>query len=159
MRKRPYMEDSVLRESLNCERLTCDYCAYGTQYRKTTDWWTNLKGWVPEGNTGNGRCGQVCGQGGWAPGEGNRRHFRHHVALANEPIENVRGEGATKVINHIPAPLCNEILKVARSRAKANPTGRRPVLLDLCAGWGSMKEAALELGFHYVAVDVKNRLA
>jgi hypothetical protein len=151
LRKRPFMDTQRWPKNLQAELLTCDYCAFGAPYRKTTNFWTSLKGWVPRGNTGDGRCHHECGQGGWVAGEGERRYFRHHVALANESIDGLRGEGATQTLNHIPSLLCSEMLQAS----KKGKRGRR-VLLDLCAGYQSMRESALAMGWDYIAVDIRH---
>lgn len=63
-------------------RQTVDYCAYGFQYRKSTDIWTSLTHWSPEGATGSGRCELSCGQGKWQLNDFGRLTFRHHINLA-----------------------------------------------------------------------------
>ena len=138
---------------MKCSRVTCDYCAYGAPYRKTTDFWTSLDAWVPCGVTSDGRCHCRCGQGGWVPGEGSARYFQHFIALANDPIDGIRGPGSARMINHIPLPLCSELLQVSKKGKRV-----RRILIDLCAGHQSMKDAAHANGWDYIAVDIRKVL-
>ena len=135
-------------------RLPWAPCAYGLPYMKPTDIWTNLFEWVPMGSTGDGRCHSRCGHGGWRIGEDGKLRFRHYVALARDPADGLRGAGSRQHLNSIPTSLMKELLQhVKPPRAGA----RQPVIIDLCAGYGSIGPVARELGFQYIPVDLENR--
>ena len=131
---------------------TVDYCAYGAPMKKTTNFWSSLLGWQPEGATGNGRCNQACASGGWATTESGGRSYVHSVALAQAPRDGFQGAGGRKSINAVPEALHQEILQhfiAGRSSSKAN------VVIDLCAGYGSLEPVVRRLGLRYCAVDIK----
>jgi len=73
------------------------------------------------------------------------------MALAVEPNRGPRGEGAVKLKCGMPRALLAEILmKIAE---KQDITDK--VVLDICAGFQSMREVAHKLGLKYVAVDIQ----
>ena len=137
-------------QSLEGRRVTVDYCAYGAPYKKPTDVWTDLRDWVPLGSTGDGRCGQRCEQGGWGLEVDGKRSFYHHKTLARQPIDGIQGVGTKRFLNHIPPPLCSELLQVV-----GHPHGKRGVVLDLCCGWGSFEKPVLSAGRNYLGVDLR----
>ena len=123
--------------------LVC-YCAYSHPFKKPTNIWSNSS-WQPVGNTGNGQCQKKCGQGRWVKG-----HYRHYYGLAQEPIRGCRGKGATRFKNAIPPALCKEWM---RALVKDRRTGQDTVI-DLCAGFQSLKPLAIANGYNYIAVDI-----
>ena len=159
LRRRPYMTVSNWPSAIGLAiRQTVDYCAYGFSYRKSTDIWTSLLEWIPRGNTGSGRCQRECEQGSWyADGRGGFT-FRHHINLAQDPKDGIRGPGARQQLNALPKHLLHEFLSTSllqwRERG-GGADGLPPVLVDLCSGYGSLSEVATELGFQYIGVDVK----
>jgi len=141
---REYMQVGQLPQRIR--QVTVDQCAFGRDYRKATDLWHDVPSWRPSGRTGDGRCHGRCGKGYVKNG-----FFRHHKALAMEPIRGPRGRGHTKEKNALPAELLEEFaLEVMRTTS--NLEGR--VVLDLCAGFQSWAPVAAKLGCKYVAVDV-----
>ena len=112
LRERPFMACEGWPPSLEGRMVTVEYCAYGTPYKKPTDVWTDLRDWVPRGSTGDGRCGHRCEQGGWGLEVDGKRSFYHHKALAQQPIDGIQGVGTKQFLNHIPPPLCSELLQV-----------------------------------------------
>ena len=40
-------------------------------------------------------------------------------------------------------------------RERGGADGLPPVIIDLCSGYGSLREVTIELGFLYIGVDVK----
>lgn len=161
LRRRPYMLAEHWPESIKAERKTVDYCAYGYPYRKSTDVWTSLLEWHPKGRTGSGRCERRCGQGNWTTTDTGALTFRHHVNLSQDPRDGLRGKGAKRVLNSLPPTLTEEILHASlhRWKLKGNRPLGKPVLLDLCAGYGSMRATAEKLGYTYVAVDITNLMS
>ena len=122
------------------------YCAYGSDFKKPTQIWTDSK-WTPKGRTGDGLCHQQCGKGS-VQANGKFKHFLGH---AQEPIRGPRGKGANKVKNEWPQELTQEILMVLKAeQAKGSNT-----IIDLCAGYQSSRDAILAAGFNYVAVDLR----
>ena len=126
-----------------------ELCAYMWPFKKTTNLWTNLgKLWQQNGTTGNGRCGDKCTQGDMDP---ITKRFRHFMALAVHPERGPRGVGSAKMTCGIPDMLITEILK---GMAEAvNMKGK--VVLDLCAGFNSIRNAVLKAGASYVGVDIE----
>ena len=142
MEKMEFMQDWETRKNI------VDLCAFGWPFKKTTNLWIEGIDWTPVGNTGDGRCGGKCGQG-----EINKvtNLFNHYMALAVEPNRGPRGEGAVKLKCGMPRALLAEILmKIAE---KQDITDK--VVLDICAGFQSMREVAHKLGLKYVAVDIQ----
>lgn len=128
-----------------------DLCAFGWPYRKTTDLWVQGFTYQPTGSSGDGRCKRKCGQGEYRQDTGR---FRHYHVLAGEAERGPRGKGRRAEKHGMPKELLQEILMAARKDAGEKPR----VVIDLCAGHQSMREAALEMGLQYVAVDAKGEL-
>ena len=159
LRRRPYMNCERWSSWMQATRKVVDYCSYGLPYRKTSDLWTSLSSWEPKGSTGSGRCERRCGQGKWAVNENGRLTFRHHINLAQDPKDGIRGKGARSMLNSLPSELSREFLTAAKEQARANGAlqrARQPVLIDLCSGYGSLQQTAKELGLQYVAVDLSD---
>ena len=148
LRRRPYMQISAWPRVLEVVRQTVDLCAFGHYYRKGTDLWTSLTSWEPKGTTGNGRCQHLCGQGATDPESGCYRHF---FALAVEPKRAKQGPGATAMRQAMPPQLLREVLRVAQLEAPVH----QDIVIDICAGNGSMEKPALEAGLHYIGVDIR----
>ena len=130
------------------QKNTVDLCAYGWPYKKATDLW--LKGFelTPVGRTGTGRCRQLCGQGEVNPATGKYAHFQ---ALGVEPQRGPRGTSHVSGKCGMPRELLKEILKAACGGEDIT----NKVVLDLCAGFQSMKEVAEDMGARYLAVDLE----
>ena len=103
--------------------------------------------WQPKGITGDGRCGAKCGQGREDP---ITKRFRHFTALAVDPQRGPRGANATKMTCGIPERLIFEILTAINEVERIETK----VVLDLCAGFQSLREQVKKIGAKYVAVDV-----
>ena len=145
LRERPYMQEEQL--PLGFKRDTVDQCAFGRDYRKTTDVFNDIEMWEPTGTTGNGRCGGQCKKGEFCKG-----YYRHFKALAMEPCRGPRGPGHTKEKNALPFGMLEEILLAAIKQTGMDPRGK--VIIDLCSGFQSWLPVARKYGCTYVAVDV-----
>jgi hypothetical protein len=125
-----------------------EMCAFVWPFKKTTNLWVDLGfDWQPEGTTGDGRCGERCGQGRQDP---ITKRFRHFMALAVDPQRGPRGTNAVKMTCGIPEKLIIELLKAVNEVE----TIEDKVVLDLCAGFQSLREQVTKMGAKYVAVDV-----
>ena len=83
--------------------------------------------------------------------------YRHHLNLAQDPKDGLRGKGAKKFLNSLPSELTEEFLSLSLASWREEHTDdRQPVLLDLCSGYGSLREVAEKLGYKYVGVDVRH---
>jgi len=127
-----------------------ELCAYLWPFKKTTNLWTSGINWQPQGVTGNGRCGEKCGQGSANP---LTQRFKHFMALAVDPQRGPRGSQAAQMTCGMPTRLITEILSAV---AEMVPLQGKAVV-DLCAGFQSMREAVLATGATYVAVDVEGK--
>jgi len=159
LRLRPFMRRFESCRDVKCAHV--DYCAYGYLYKKATDIWTTVLDWVPFGITGTGRCERKCGSGSWHWTHSGKERYRHFVALAQQPEEGIIGQGASRALNSIPTSLGVELLSASlsswfSSSAAKMPSARQPVLIDLCAGYGSLRRAAEEVGMRYVGVDIRD---
>ena len=144
LRRREFMH--TLPARLGMHRQTVDFCAFGHEFKKPTDVWTNLHTWQPTGRTGTGRCEQRCGQGAISASG----RFKHFKGLAQEPIRGPRGKGANRLKNSIPQALSREWIVALQDGV----TVQQNTIIDLCAGYQSLKPVALAMGFNYVAVDI-----
>ena len=81
-------------------------------------------------------------------GEWHGKDFKHFRGLAQEPIRGPRGPGANKLKNAVPDLLCDEWIQYVQAHTHGN------CIIDLCAGYQSLKPFALKYGFNYIAVDV-----
>ena len=77
----------------------------------------------------------------------------HNGKLARDPKLGPRGPGATRAKNSLPEMWLEEILTHAIQRAEA--AGRdADVVVDICAGWQSLKPVCERLGLRYIALDI-----
>ena len=72
------------------------------------------------------------------------------MALAVDPQRGPRGTNVVKMTCGMPEKLIIEILKAVNEIE----TIEDKVVLDLCAGFQSLKEQVLSMGTKYVAVDI-----
>ena len=124
-----------------------DYCAWNHPYKKPENIWVSEFGWTPTGITGNGRCGDSCESGSVRPDTGQFRHFK---VLSGPTGTGPTGTGIEKQKNAVPHLLLKEILQAVKLN---NTDPDRKYVLDLFAGYGSMRFAAAEEALKYIAVD------
>ena len=74
--------------------------------------------------------------------------INHQVKIARDPKDGFTGAGATRMKNEMPAMWMEEFLTAAKERSN------RRVVIDLCAGWQSLRPVCERLGLDYVAVDI-----
>ena len=150
LRCRPYMQMCAWPKVVEVVRRTVDLCAFRHVYKKGTDLWTSLSQWFPCGTTGNGRCGQRC-----ESGEKTEKGYRHYFALGVEPERELQGPGVTARRNHMPKMLLKEVMRAAQVGAGE----QRRVVIDLCAGYRSLKGICEAEGLIYVPVDIRYSMA
>ena len=142
LRQRPYMRGEAVEEEL--KRITVNYCAFGAEYAKATDFWTTLA-WEPKGSTGNGKCcGGKCGQG---VRKSNGR-FLHTKVIAGASDRSVKGPHRLKQLWKIPEKLTQEVVELL-----GPPKDGRDVIIDLYSGGRSWEKAVITKGYHYISVD------
>jgi len=124
-------------------RHTVDYCAYGHPFQKPTHVWTS-SAWSPRGATGTGRCGKECPQGF----VGSKGCWRHPEGLGRGRKLLPKGPDRKKQVNSVPVSLQLEWLD-----ALPDPMPGRDTIVDLCSGWGSLREAVVSRGYNYIGVD------
>ena len=146
LRCRPYMQIAAWPRVVEVVRRTVHLCAFGHIYKKATDLWTSLVQWEPRGVTGDGQCHSRCGQGEW-----HDTGYRHHYALSVEPEREKQGKGVTARRNHIPAQLLLEVVRVAQQQGRAN----QRIVIDLCAGYQSVRTVCEQEGLLYIPVDIR----
>ena len=149
LRRRPYMHLSVWPRVLEVVRRSVHLCAFRHYFKKATDLWTSLTAWVPKGTTGDGLCGDSCEVGGRSSTSGR---YVHDYAMSVDPKRFPQGKGATARKNAMPRMLLDEVLEAA----ERDGTSKQRVVIDLCAGYRSMKEAVWAHGLIYVPVDIRD---
>ena len=143
--QRPFMKKYS--ELLDMRRHVVHYCAYNHRFKKPTHIWTS-SGWEPRGGAAqDGLCHGRCKHGEW-----KNNHYKHYYGLAQEPIRGPRGPGATKLKNAVPEELCAEWIRFLASTSPGVAEGG--CIIDLCAGFQSLKPIALQYGFNYIGVDI-----
>jgi hypothetical protein len=143
LRQRPYMRGEAVEEEL--KRITVNYCAFGAEYAKATDFWTTLA-WEPKGSTGNGKCcGGKCGQG---VRKSNGR-FLHTKVIAGASDRSVKGPHRLKQLWKSPEKLTPEVVELL-----GPPKDGRDVIIDLYSGGRSWEKAVIAKGYHYISVDI-----
>jgi hypothetical protein len=145
--RRPFMQSPEWLEHTQC--MTVDYCAYGHTVKKPTNIWISEFAWVPVGNTGNGRCQENCGAGKINDSTGR---YIHDAVIAGRGDRPIATSNVRKSKCSVPKQLLQEILSAASTAERSH----RKIVIDLFAGYGSMREVAEERGLTYVAVDVKD---
>ena len=138
-------------------RRVVNYCNYGGRFLKPTHVWSSLRQWIPGGESGCGRCNEQCSAGSWNWVPSSRRkvgvRYAHDEHIGGPTSKTVQGLGPKKHQRwHVPAPLLEEVLSVAREEAKDEP--RRRYVIDICAGRGSWLEVVQQQGLDYVPVDI-----
>ena len=118
------------------------YCAFGHVVKKPTNIWSNIQ-WSPQGNTGDGLCHGKCGAGKVSDITGKYVHFK---AIGQEPSR----ECGVQVKNSIPSSLLEELISPVVSLKLAG----QDTIIDLCAGYQSLRPIAIKYGFNYIAVDI-----
>ena len=134
---------------IGLERHTVDYCAFGSDRRKSTDFWCNF-GWNPVGDTGDGRCHQRCKAGYWIS-LANKLSYRHPVVVGGGNDRRPLGAFAK---SKIPERLHQDIVKAAIKRSQQDgSSGHRKTIVELFAGSTALGTVARQEGLDYVAVD------
>ena len=140
----------MVHDRLQDKKKVIEMCAFAWPFKKTTNLWVDLGfDWQPnlKGVTGDGRCEEKCWQGREDP---ITRRFRHFMALAVDPQRGPRGTNAVKMTCGIPEKLIIELLTAVNEVERIEDK----VVLDLCAGFQSLREQVLKMGANYVAVDI-----
>ena len=132
------------------EKHVVDYCAWDHLYEKHENIWVSEFGWQPTGTTGNGRCNSDCNFGSIRADTGRHRHFK---VLSGAADTGPTGPGIERQKDAVPQLLQQEILAAA---IKHSPDTKRIYVLDVFAGYGSMRLAAKEMGLHYIGVDERD---
>jgi transposase InsO family protein len=145
LQHRPFMK--WMPKLLGMAKHVVHYCAYDHIFKKPTNIWTNLR-WEPKGLTGDGRCNQDCGHGAVQ----DNGKYKHFYGLAQEPCRGPRGQGANKLKNSVPDLLLQEWMATLVRRRECYPD--QNTVIDLCAGYQSLKPWAMANGFNYIAVDI-----
>ena len=130
------------------KKTVVDLCAFVWPFRKCTNLWMGNVAYEPKGTTGDGRCGAKCGQGSVNRETGL---FGHYMALSCDAKKAIRGPGATSKRCMMPQVMLMEVMEQVRQEVGES----KKAVLDICAGFQSLKEAAMQKGFDYVAVDIK----
>ena len=128
-------------------KMVVDLSSFIWPFKKTTNLWVGNFEWKPAGTTGDGRCGDQCGQGA---ADILTKRFKHFMALAVDPQRGPRGAGATSMQCGIPNALIKEVLSAVEQCVSL----KGKVVLDLCSGFQSICKAVVEAGATYVEVDV-----
>ena len=134
---------------IGLERHTVDYCAFGSDRRKSTDFWCNFE-WDPVGDTGDGRCHQRCKAGYWTS-LFNKLSYRHPVVAGGGNDRRPLGAFAK---SQIPERLHQDIVRSAVSRSQQDGSfAHRKTIVELFAGSTALGNVARQEGLDYVAVD------
>ena len=135
------------------EKQIVDYCAFRHPYKKPENIWVSEFGWHPKGLTGDGRCGDNCESGSVQADTGR---YRHYKVLSGATGTGPTGTGIEQQKNAVPPMLLEEILTAVKSQR--TDSGRTWVI-DLFAGYGSLREVAKTMGLNYLAVDIRDLMS
>ena len=145
LKYREYMQPGEWSIPMYQKPFHCCAFEYAIKCKKPMRVFTSMGTYEPVGTTGNGLCNKgACGmivEGG------------HVGKLARDPKLGPRGPGATRAKNSLPEMWLEEVLTHAMQRAEA--AGRKAdIVVDICAGWQSLKPVCEKLGLRYVALDI-----
>ena len=132
------------------EKHVIDYCAFRHPLMKTENIWVSEFGWQPTGITGDGRCHGKCASGSVHDATGR---YKHNLVLSGPTGTGPSGKDVAQQKNAVPLELLTEILTAA---LKNNTDPDRVCVVDLFAGYGSMRAATKRKGLNYLAVDRKD---
>ena len=90
-------------------RHTVDYCAYGSQYKKPTNIWTNIAQWRPRGDTDCGLCRSRCRSGYRTP----HNRWQHVCKIAGPESRVDKRDGRRARREMVPQRLHDEICAAA----------------------------------------------
>ena len=147
LQHRPFMTEEQWPVGLPRAYRPFHCCAFQHKAKKPMSFWTSMLTYFPTGTTGNGLCNNgECGMGTWNTVTGM---FNHTIKIARNPIDGFRGEGAFRQKNAMPEAWTEEFLRHAMQERPQR------TVIDLCAGWQSMRPVCEKLGLNYVAVDIE----
>ena len=135
------------------EKQVVDYCAFRHPYKKPENIWVSEFGWSPTGITGDGRCGDKCESGSFRTDTGR---FRHDKVLSGATGTGPTGSGIEQQKNAVPPMLLDEILSAVKSQ---RTDSKRTWVIDLFAGYGSLRAVAKAQGLNYLAVDMRDLMS
>ena len=135
------------------EKQVVDYCAFRHPYKKPENIWVSEFGWSPTGITGDGRCGDKCESGSFRTDTGRYRHDR---VLSGATGTGPTGSGIEQQKNAVPPMLLDEILSAVKSQ---RTDSKRTWIIDLFAGYGSLRAVAKAQGLNYLAVDMRDLMS
>ena len=133
------------------EKHVVDYCAFRHPYKKPESVWVSEFRWHPKGLTGDGRCGGNCESGSVHADTGR---YMHHMVLSGATGTGPTGTGIEQQKNAVPPMLLEEILAAVKSQ---RADSKRTWVIDLFAGYGSLREVAKTMGLNYLEVDIWSR--
>jgi len=154
LRHRPYMHQEGIVEIMT--RTTVDYCAFGKPYKKPTDLWSSF-GYMPGGNTGNGKCNSgLCGH------TTTSKHGKpkHRLGIACEATRRLAGKHIKQQLWSLPLELTKELMEQLH-RAPCEESIQdgihipKDVIIDLFSGGESWREITEEYGYEYIPVDIE----
>ena len=138
---------------MTVQKQIVDYCAFRHPYKKPENIWVSEFGWHPHGLTGDGRCGDKCESGAVQADTGRYRHFK---VLSGATGTGPTGTGIEQQKNAVPPMLLEEILAAVKSQ---RTDSKRTWVIDLFAGYGSLRAVAKAQGLNYLAVDLRDLMS
>ena len=151
LKYRPFMAEQQWPEGLPWAYLPFHCCAFKHRAKKPMSFWTSMLdySYFPAGTTGGDQCNNgECGMGIYNAMTGM---FNHFIKIARNPADGFRGEGAFRQKNAMPEAWTEEFL--TQCHAMQSQPGR--TVIELCAGWQSMRPVCEKLGLNYIAVDIE----
>ena len=147
LKHRPFMLPEEWPEGLPRAYRPFHCCAFKHPAKKPMSFWTSMVDYFPAGTTGDGLCHNgECNMGTWNTAT---QMFNHAIKIARHPADGFRGIGAARQKNAMPEAWTEEFLQHAM---KSRP---QRTVIDLCAGWQSMRPICEKLGLNYIAVDIE----
>ena len=136
-----WVKEMIKKNSSTWRQVKVDQCAYGRKCMKPTVILTNIKGWIPRGQTGTGRCIALKCGGTYknAKGPGQGRHEQQMIATdpKRKPREGLMIDGKRREYsikagkNLVQAQLVREIVEAAIREVNmeiVNPKKKRKII-------------------------------
>ena len=115
--------------------------------------WVSEFGWNPTGITGDGRCGHKCESGSFRTDTGR---YRHDKVLSGATSTGHTCSGIEQQKDAVPPMLLDEILSAVESQ---RTDSKRTWIVDLFAGYGSLRAVGKAQGLNYLAIDMRDLMS